>query len=484
MNRILLLLPALWIPFSLLAQGVSFSSDKDTIRTRLVRDVAVLASDSLQGREAGTVGEWKAATYLGSQFRAIGLLPKGNEAGSFYQRFQNFQVGFHGSTHFLVDGNALVYREDFGVTALSKNGHAIGLLVDGSQGLVIPEKGIDQLDSSGNLKGTFILIDLHVDRTLIRDTSIAAKLTPRYRMKMALERGASGVIFWNPDSPWNKKLFDFQSTDTMPGIAVYVNSSIAERLKQNLGALADINVRIDRKTSIYTNVIGYIDNGAIRTIVIGAHFDHLGLKNDGRICYGADDNASGTAGMLEMARYFSTHRDTLNNYLFIAFSAEEKGLVGSNYFIAHPTISLSEIRFMLNLDMIGRLGCAGNIVKIEAVGSSSEWRRIIRDTQHHSFSIKRVSAALPYSDHSPFYKAGIPVLFFNTGLHEDYHTITDKLNTLNYDGMAEVIRFAEDLVASSDKASKISYHKVSALSQTSAWIGFLIQALGWVLTIN
>jgi Zn-dependent M28 family amino/carboxypeptidase len=236
--------------------------------------------------------------------------------------------------------------------------------------------------------------------------------------------------------------------------------------------------------STFVNVIGFLDNRAPRTIVVGAHFDHLGLRKNGKIRYGADDNASGTAGMLELARYFSMHRDTLNNYLFIGFTAEEKGLWGSDYFIHYPTIPLSDIRLMLNLDMIGRLGCEGNQMEIEAVGSSPLWRQIIHNIPDAGFRIKCINASLPFSDHDAFYKAGIPVIFFNTGLHDDYHTITDKPHTLNYDGMVKIMQFAEYLLVTSNRNSVIPYHKVSFIPMASAWVGFLFQALGWALTIN
>jgi len=432
MLRILVLIPALWIQFSLHAQGIIFPMDSQSVRARMVHDVAVLASDSLQGREAGTEGELKAARYLCSQFKAIGMLPKGEGTGSFYQRFSKFQVGYHWTTKLMVNKINYSYMQEFGVTALSMNGNGRGAQVDGMQGLVIPELDIDQLSGLGDLKGKFVMINLRVPDTLLRDTLLAQKLRPRNRMASVLEKGALGVIFWNPDSPWLSELFDFRRSDTLSGLALYINQPTAERLLKQSGSFAEINVQIDRNTTTYTNIIGFIDNHSTRTIVIGAHFDHLGMKKDGRIYYGADDNASGTAGMLELARYYVTHRDTLNNYLFIGFSGEEKGLFGSDYFVKHPTVPLPDVRYMLNLDMIGRLGCIGNTIEIEAVGSSQQWRQILHDTPHRSFNLKRVGASLPYSDHDPFYKTKIPVLFFTTGLHEDYHTVTDHPWTLNY----------------------------------------------------
>jgi len=458
--------------------------DNKAVRERIVHDVAVLSSDSLKGREAGTEGEQKASRYLCSQFEAIGLQNLSSQAGDYFQNFTDFQVTFHWSTSLQVNNTTYKYREDFSVTSLSMNGKGSGRLIDGSQGLVIPEKGIDQMTEPGDFRGKVVLIDLHVADTLLNDTSVAGKLDPGYRMMMAINKGALGVIFWNEDSPWFGKIFNFKSSDTLPGIALYVNQATAEQLKRQQGELAKFTVRIGRKTTSYSNVIGFIDNKASRTVVIGAHFDHLGIKKEGGIFYGADDNASGTAGLLELARYFRNHRDTMNNYLFACFSGEEKGLLGSDYFIKNPAVPLNTLRFMLNLDMIGRLGCEGDILEIEGVGSSYEWKTILRSTPHSAFRLKRIHAALPFSDHYPFYNAGIPVLFFNTGLHDDYHRVTDKPYTLNYDGMVEIVRFAEDFIINSNHETSIAYRTVPGITQISGWAGFIFQALGWALTFN
>jgi len=484
MFRTLILVSAFWIPCSLLSQGIFFSENDTAARGRIVHDVSVLTSDSLLGREAGTKSEGKTARYLSDQFRAIGLIPKGDENGSYLQKFSKIRPAFKWTTRLTVNGVSYKYQEAFGVTALSENGKGHGQLLDGLQGLVIPELAMDQLSGLGDLKGSFVLINLQVPDSLLKDTALVRKLTPRYRMQSALNKGVKGVIFWNPDSRGMKELFDFESADTLPGISLFVKVRTAMRFIRQAGSMAEVEVHIDRKTSVYSNVIGFLDNHASHSIIVGAHFDHLGVKKDGKIFSGADDNASGTAGMLELARYFASHRDTLNNFLFIGFTAEEKGLWGSEYFISHPTLALSGVKFMLNLDMIGRLGCEGNILEIEAAGSSPAWREILRKTRHPDFSIKLVRASLPYSDHEPFYQAMIPVLFFNTGLHDDYHTTSDTKGTLNYNGMVEILKFAEGVISNSGRESQIPYRKVPWISQLSATLGYAFQAMGWVFTIH
>lgn len=197
------------------------------------------------------------------------------------------------------------------------------------------------------------------------------------------------------------------------------------------------------------NVIGFLDNGAPLTIVIGAHYDHLGTGHQGsskdslgvgKIHNGADDNASGTAGLLELARYYSTNNIKENyNFLFIAFGAEELGLVGSKYFTEHPTLPLEKITAMLNMDMIGRLNPAQG-VSVIGYGTSKKWPEIFEG----------ITPAIKFytghdgnggSDQTSFYKKDIPVLFFHTGGHPDYHMPTDDPDKINYPGLIGILDF-------------------------------------------
>ncbi|WP_270088288.1 M20/M25/M40 family metallo-hydrolase [Sphingobacterium sp. SYP-B4668] len=200
--------------------------------------------------------------------------------------------------------------------------------------------------------------------------------------------------------------------------------------------------RVVVKDSIRTadNVIGLIDNGAPLTIVIGAHYDHLGTGHQGsskdslgvgKIHNGADDNASGTAALLELARYYSSNNIKEEyNLLFIAFGAEELGLVGSKYFTENPTIPLDHITAMLNMDMIGRYNPAQGVAVI-GYGTSKKWPEIFNGLTP---SIKYYTGhdGNGGSDQTSFYKKDIPVLFFHTGGHPDYHMPTDDADKIDY----------------------------------------------------
>ncbi len=188
-------------------------------------------------------------------------------------------------------------------------------------------------------------------------------------------------------------------------------------------------------------------------VVVGAHYDHMGWQVEDfkeKILYGADDNASGTAMVLELARYFSAHRSELKRSVaFLFFGAEEKGLVGSNWFLDHPPFEKETIFAMVNMDMVGRLTTERGL-RVIGTGSSPEMDRIVRTTPPEPLvrltKIHYIADNEAASDHQPFFKAGIPVLFFNTGSHTDYHRSTDIPQTINYYGMALIHDYAKDVI--------------------------------------
>lgn len=219
------------------------------------------------------------------------------------------------------------------------------------------------------------------------------------------------------------------------------------------------------------NVVAYLDNGAPNTIVIGAHYDHLGLGHDGnslsanskgQIHNGADDNASGTAGVLELARYFAQNNvREQHNFLFLCFSGEELGLVGSKKYVETPTIDLSTVHFMLNMDMIGRLNEERRMV-VGGVGTAPNFVPLLNSLTTPDLAIKQDSAGIGPSDHTSFYLKNIPVLFFFTGQHSDYHKPTDDVEKVNFGGLTTIINYAVRLVEALDKEPKLLFQETKA----------------------
>ncbi len=232
------------------------------------------------------------------------------------------------------------------------------------------------------------------------------------------------------------------------------------------------------------NVIGFLNNNAKNTIVIGAHYDHLGLGHGGnsldanpknKIHNGADDNASGTAGVMELARYFATNNITENhNILFICFSGEEEGLLGSKYFTNNPTIDINSISCMINMDMVGRLNDSTKKIIISGVGTSPSWGPALLKLSNNTIKYKADSAGMGPSDHASFYLKNIPALHFYTGTHTDYHKPSDDANKINAKGEAYVLNFIIEVFNDIDKEEKLNFTPTKTNNASSSSASFKV----------
>lgn len=208
------------------------------------------------------------------------------------------------------------------------------------------------------------------------------------------------------------------------------------------------------------NVIGFLDNNAANTVIIGAHFDHLGYGGDGSlhrgekaIHNGADDNASGVAVLLNLVSKLK-EKNTNNNYLFMAFSGEEMGLLGSNYFVKNPTINTKAVSYMINMDMVGRL--KDSALAVYGTGTSPIFKQTLK-SQNENFKLIQKESGVGPSDHTSFYLADIPVLHFFTGQHSDYHKPSDDVETLNYDGMATISNYIFNIITDLNDNGKLAF---------------------------
>ena len=220
------------------------------------------------------------------------------------------------------------------------------------------------------------------------------------------------------------------------------------------------------------NVIGFVDNKAENTIIIGAHFDHLGFGGEGSLYRdsikavhnGADDNASGVSVLLNLAAKLKV-KNTNNNYLFMAFSGEEMGLLGSNYFVKNPTIDTKKVSYMINMDMVGRMK-KDSTLAVYGTGTSPIFKQVLK-SHNDNFKLIQQESGVGPSDHTSFYLADIPVLHFFTGQHEDYHKPGDDSEKLNYDGMYLISDYIFNIITDLDDNGKLAFRKTKNESEST-----------------
>ncbi|ARV07321.1 peptidase M28 [Polaribacter sp. SA4-10] len=218
------------------------------------------------------------------------------------------------------------------------------------------------------------------------------------------------------------------------------------------------------------NVIGFINNKAENTVIIGAHYDHLGFGGEGSlyrdsikaIHNGADDNASGVAILLNLAAKLKK-KNTNNNYLFMAFSGEEMGLLGSNYFVKNPTIDTQLVSYMINMDMVGRLK-KDSALAVYGTGTSPIFKQTLK-SHNDNFKLVLKESGVGPSDHTSFYLADIPVLHFFTGQHEDYHKPGDDSEKLNYEGMETISTYIFNVITDLNDNGKLAFRKTKNESE-------------------
>jgi hypothetical protein len=210
------------------------------------------------------------------------------------------------------------------------------------------------------------------------------------------------------------------------------------------------------------NVLGLIDNGGKRTVIIGAHYDHLGMGGEGslyrgepEIHNGADDNASGVAVLLKLAKMLKEQPEGQDNYLVVFFSGEEMGLLGSNYFAKNPPLDLQEVPYMINLDMVGRLR-EDKTLSVSGTGTTPVWSQLL-NTLNPGFELVLQESGVGPSDHTSFYLQDIPVLHFFTGQHEDYHKPSDDAGLLNYEGMELIAAYILELSNAMEKQEEVAF---------------------------
>ena len=416
--------------------------------------IRYLADDALEGREAGSAGARCAGDYIASYFRSLGLEPA--TPGDSY--FQTFDVRM-GSR--LEEGNALTLSgRDFSAHTdwipygFSASGTVNGSLVYG--GLGVSQPGADE-DAYAHLdlEGRIVVVEGSDPRS-----APGAPLAgdPHFKATVAAGRGAAAILILLPEGvSLPDPEAEMRPSTRIPAAAVAGASARAVRAAAEAGGEATIEVRLEPRMVEVRNVAALLPGSdpalAREVVIVGAHYDHLGFGGDGSLApdshevhNGADDNASGTAAVMEVARHLAEgSAQPARSVLFLAFTGEEKGLWGSGHYIQQPLRPLQSTVAMLNMDMVGRLG--DNTLTVYGTGSAVEWLSLLEEingSRPEPFVISPIPDGFGPSDQSEFYGAGIPVLHFFTNTHAEYHRPEDDWQLINVQGLERVVELVTD----------------------------------------
>jgi aminopeptidase YwaD len=481
-KRILLisafLLASTWLTVAVIRSKRAQQGPENSVisSSEIMRHIQYLASDELAGRLAGTAGAEKAAAYIAREFEKHGLaLPAGQKSS--LQPF-TFVSGIELGTdnRLAVAAQALELKKDFMPTAFSLNGDFQGTAIFAGHGISAPALKYDDYENL-DVKDRFVFVLRYGPEGNDPHGQFHRQQALRYKALTAREKGARGIVFIDDEEQFSKSTlsklrFDAEFADS--GIAALAISLPKARglfnqagldldaLRKEIAATKKpvtrdlqtiqltLHCELRKVVRTTTNVIGILEgNDPVlknEAIVVGAHYDHIGLGElsslaEGRgqqVHNGADDNASGTAGVLELARVLAGRRSVLQRSLvFAAFSAEEVGLLGSKHYVSAPPFPVEKTVAMINMDMIGRM--KDNRLIVGGSGSSPLWRDLLPRLKPNGLELKFQDDGYGPSDHASFYAKDIPVLFFFTGVHQDYHRPSDDTGKINLTGASRVL---------------------------------------------
>jgi hypothetical protein len=473
----------------------------DSAAARMRKDITYLASDQCEGRGVATPGIGLAADYIAAEFKKAGLKPGGPD-GSYFQPFTMAGGTLDAPPRLVLRGPLgqqieLRAGADYEALGMAYSGTITGApLVFAGYGATAPQEvGYDDYKDL-DVAGKVVLVLRNTPRTDNKFAAIGGDrrkmATLTEKLQNAEKRGAAGVIFVNDRSLIGDGDDLMTFTYTAPGQApaklpaVHIRRAVADRLLQSsLGCtLLEREQDIDRdlkprsaelsgwtvslelhigRTLHVKNIVGFLEGSgplAQETVVIGAHYDHLGYGGPGSLAnlkkpaihHGADDNGSGSTSVMELARHFAQMPKRAGRRLvFIAFSGEESGLLGSVYYCKEPVFPLADTVAMVNLDMVGRLRADKQTKKdkleIWGTGTAKTFNGLIDEVnKKYDFQLKKVEGGFGPSDHASFYAKQVPVFFFFTSDHEDYHRPSDTSDKINVPGMEKVVELTEDLV--------------------------------------
>jgi hypothetical protein len=443
---------------------------------RVMADVKWLADPQRDGRGVGTAGLAAAGAYLEGRYRELGLAP-GGEGGTYRQPFAvTTGVDVKSDTSLKID-NAAIAAGAIAPVGYSANGRAKGEVVLAGYGIVAKELGVDDY-AKLDVKGKIVLVRRFVpegDKFTERDVQRRYG-DLRHKAWTARERGAKALLVVDaPVPPEGAKSWKAPEEAPLPspqsegygdaGLPILMVKRAAlggmlDRLLKKAAVRAELEVLLAPVQQEAFNVVARLGAGAADrlpgVVVVGAHYDHLGyggrdsLAPDEHVPHvGADDNASGTAAILEAARALAARKNELRrDVIFVSFSGEESGVLGSTHFTRTPPagLAMADVVAMINLDMVGRL--RENRLRVLGTDSSDEWPHWV-DLACAKWRVDCTTGGDGFgpSDQTPFYAARVPVVHLFTGAHGDYHKPSDTADKINAAGAAQIAEIAGELAA-------------------------------------
>jgi aminopeptidase YwaD len=463
--------------------GLSFAQNKhnpEITADEILHHISYLASDSLEGRMTGTPFLYKAADYLKNEYESYGLKPLYN--GSYFQEFPFIKKVELGNNNDLSIGSKNetkpALQKEYMPLAFSDNLTVKGELVFAGYGISAKDLNYDDY-ANFDVKDKIVLVFRNHPDMKSPHSKFEQYSSLRYKTTNARDKGAKAIIFINTSDKTDDPLIELKYDNA--GNISEISAIQIKRNVLNFILLNDLQNKIDStltpqsflvepKTIVNittdvnevkgksVNVGAYVEpiNNKYpnQYLVIGAHFDHLGWGEQNSLYVGkpmihngADDNASGTSGLLELAEKFATVREKIDREIvFISFSGEELGLLGSAYTVNHFPLPIENDIAMINMDMIGRLNDKNDLI-VYGTGTSSNWKSILDDKNDYDFNLTFNDEGFGPSDQSSFYGKKIPVLFFFTGTHSDYHKPTDDTEKINSKGEEKVVDYVYDVAS-------------------------------------
>ncbi len=483
-------------------QGIKIDEPAVTI-PELKEHINYLASDELKGRLPGTKGDLKSAQYIRDVMKSWGLVPAVEDGLQSFEIISSLEAGDNNK---LLINNMTISRDQFMPFAFSENTGHTGEAVFAGYGFNINSDTLNWNDYENiDVKGKWVMI-LRADPEIDNPSSGFEQFSSdRDKAMIAKDKGAGGVLMVSGGKIDPKDEFDaLAKGEYSTGIPVFrikrelANQILKEknltvsRLEEELNNtyapqsfVTDCSVEgtselIEQKVRTHNVLMTLPGNDTIfknEYVVIGAHYDHLGMGGPGSssrafdtiaVHHGADDNASGIASMLEIAEKYAAEKNNARSILFAAFAAEEMGLLGSKYLVDHLPVDANRINAMINLDMVGRLK-ETKLLQIGGIGTAKEFRDIIsRNIDTALFKTSLSEEGYGPSDHSSFYGKDIPVLFFSTGAHLDYHTPYDTPDKINYTGLVDISELVYEISAElAGKNEKLAFMEAGPKTQTN-----------------